>query len=159
MKCPNCQKSLWFLRTFCPFCNTSISSAPRPKSVTVVCWVFIALSCIGLLRVGAGALVPEFRQYYSQLKAAHPIQYASLFAFPILIGVSSAFALLGHNWARWLLLGCLGCLVVGSAWPWNLRAEMVDLLWFVVAGFYLFRPRTKAFFTGPGPIAGTSGPD
>jgi hypothetical protein len=31
MKCPNCGQSLWFSRTFCPFCKIAIPAFPAPK--------------------------------------------------------------------------------------------------------------------------------
>jgi hypothetical protein len=94
-------------------------------------------------------LIPEFRHYYMQLRAAHPADYAILYFGPALVILCSAFALRGHNWGRWFLTTWVAFMLVASAWNRNLKAALVDLVWLVAAAYYLFRPLAKAFFTSP----------
>jgi hypothetical protein len=108
------------------------------------------MGCIGLNRVVAGPLLfSEVAKYYSQKRSEHPVEYVLLFVGPVLQILSGAFVLLGHNWARWLLGVWIGFLVVASAGNSNFKVAIVDLVWLVTAVYYLFRPRAKAFFTGP----------
>jgi hypothetical protein len=97
MNCPNCAKNLWFLRTFCPFCKTSIDAPARPKSVTVVCGAMIAISCVALLAsLSRTSLIPSWSR--------HPVWRSLFYVGLAVIFLSGASALFGHNWARWLLL-------------------------------------------------------
>ena len=94
-------------------------------------------------------LIPEFRRYYMQLRSGHPFEYALLFTGPALLIVCSAFALLGHNWARWLILAWVGFLAVANAWNSNFMGAVQRLVLFAIVAYYLFRPLAKAFFKGP----------
>jgi hypothetical protein len=145
MKCPNCGKSLWFVRTFCPFCKASINAPSRPQSVKVVCWVFITLNCLALFYVLiSGKTEPRLPD-----RSLHPVLYAFCFAGPACNILSGACALFGHNWARWLLVTCLVGNAVGGvilhAGPTFLFGRLLLL---GIAGYYLFRPQAKAFFVG-----------
>src|ERR1044071_7051448 len=97
MPCPNCGKSLWFVRMICPFCNKPLDPPPRPKSVTVICIIILALCGIGLLAsFGNEAMVPG--------RLRHPIRFALFYGGIAIAFISATFALFGHNWARWLLV-------------------------------------------------------
>jgi hypothetical protein len=109
------------------------------------------MGLIQLNRVVVGPLLfAEFGKYYSHVRSERPVEHALLYIGPVLQILSSAFVLFGHNWARWLLVSWVGFLTVGSgAWTGNVKVAVVDLLWFVIAAYYLFRPGAKAFFRSP----------
>jgi len=158
MRCPNCGRSLWFVRTFCPFCKTKIIAPARPKSVTVVGWMFIVLGC-GLLFYIMALLPPNEQEYLAQLRSRHPVQAIFFYASPVLSLLGAAFVLLGQNWARWLLVGYLGLNVAVSVsfgpalHSPNGSVRFLTIsrgLVFVIVGYFLFRPQTKSFFLGVG---------
>ena len=155
MKCPHCGKSLWFLRSFCPFCKTNITAPPRPKSVTVVGRVFLILSCGALLMLAFSP--PEEREFLARLRSNHPLQWVGRFIVPAVSLLSAGCVLLGHNWARWVLTANLGFnFLFSAAFLANLQnlvhspltIIMGKLLAFLVVGYYLFRPQARAFFSG-----------
>jgi hypothetical protein len=159
MKCPNCNKSLWFVRSFCPFCKTNITAPPRPTSVTVLGWILVGSSILMLFTL----LVLGERVYLDKLGPLSPLQQVWFCTGPLLCIVFGGCTLLGHNWARWLLVLWLGVnalvtVILGMAGgnP-DLRLLFGRLLLFVAATYYLFRPQARQFFRGEGGIA--VGPD
>ncbi len=148
MKCPNCAKSLWFARTFCPFCRTSFHAAPLPPPLKIVCWVLIGFSALGLVSLLLPS--PDVQHMLDYTRARGKLAYLQLWLTPFGLIVSALFILRGINWARWLLLAWL---------TWNLFAQLrvtsgshglMPLLFkaLVLAGsaFYLFRADANAFF-------------
>ena len=136
----------------------SSKRAERPKSVTVVSWIFIGMGLIELNRVIVGPLLfAQFGEYYSRLRSERPIEYALLYIGPLIEIMSGAFVLFGHNWARWLLGMLIGFVAVANAWNANFKRAVVDLVWLVIAGYYLFRPGANAFFKGPFEAAAPQG--
>ena len=126
-----------------------ICAPSRPKSVSVIAWLFIGMGLIALNRVVVGPLLaPEFGQYYTRLRSEHPIEYALLYIGPVIQIVSGAFVLFGHNWARWLLGMLIAFSAVASGWNENFKRAVIDVGWFVIGAYYLFRPGAKSFFAG-----------
>jgi hypothetical protein len=71
-----------------------------------------------------------------------------MFLRPVFLAILALFTLLGHNWARWLLVGFLAWRVAFS--NWHLRPAQIAL-GFVLAftfAYYLFRPSANPFFRG-----------
>src|SRR5438067_116289 len=106
----------------------------RPRSVTVVSWIFIVFGAIALLtsllpKFGAEASIAEFR-------SQHPFRYSLLYVGPILAVVCGAFMLRGFNWARWLLVVWFGYNVIGNVLHAPSRLLLPGLL-FGVAVFFL----------------------
>ena len=100
MNCPNCAKSLWFIRTFCPFCKTRIAAPPRPRSVTNISWVALVFGGVVLLVLLTKASGAE--RYMADFRSHHPFLYAHMWAGPIVSMVCGIGMLRGFNWARWL---------------------------------------------------------
>ncbi|MEI2723257.1 MAG: hypothetical protein V9H26_06835 [Verrucomicrobiota bacterium] len=109
MKCPNCKKSLWFVRSFCPFCSTNINVLPRPKSVTVLCWCLIGS---GISLVFLSFVDTELQSYLERLGSVHPAQRVFFFVGPC----RALF------WADSPFLATTGPLVPGSV-AWRKRAD------------------------------------
>jgi hypothetical protein len=110
----------------------------RPRSITIISWVFILLGSATAL---AGLPLSFDRA------ASKPLEDAAIFLLrvvPIVCGISM---LQGRNWARWLLLPWLAFHVVLGALH-SVPALIVHILLFVVPLNFLFlAPSSKFFLT------------
>jgi len=109
----------------------------RPRSISVISWLFVAAGAIGLA------------YHATEFKVDRPFQYDVVWVclvrlLAILCGV---FMLRGSNWARWLLLVWIAYHVILSAFHSLSELAMHTLLLGVVA-YFLFRPRASAYFRG-----------
>jgi hypothetical protein len=139
------------VRSFCPFCKTNIHAPPRPKSVTVLCWFFMVIGCFILLLLLAN---PQFRAQFLKPGSNTRMQYISPLVLPVLYLVLGGCTLVGHNWARWVLVVLLGVNAVRTAASCpDLKTVFVTVLLFVVAAYYLFRPLARPYFRGEASIA------
>jgi hypothetical protein len=107
----------------------------RPRSVTVISWLFVAAGAIGLA------------YHATEFKAQRPFQYEVVWVclvrlLAILCGV---FMLRGRNWARWLLLVWIAYHVILSAFH-SLSELVVHSLLFAVVAYFLLRPQASAYF-------------
>ena len=114
----------------------------RPRSITVISWIFIAFGSIALL----SGLLPNINTTAAQRLAeikGHWFVHVSRMVM-VLCGV---FMLYGFNWARWLLVAWLVFHVIIGALhsPFQL---IVHSLLFAVVVFFLFRPPASAYFRG-----------
>jgi hypothetical protein len=75
---------------------------------------------------------------------ASVLTYLSL----LVLEIAAGFALLGHNWARWLLLGFFGWRTAVFIRYGTAEQVAVGLLWLTIAGYFLFRPNARQFFRG-----------
>jgi hypothetical protein len=144
MLCPNCGKSLWFVRSFCPFCKTGILAPRRPKSITIISWLAIVAG-------GGSALVllsPAAREVMAATSTlAHLLTFASIG----LQTLSGLVMLRGFNWGRWAFIVTNGYNQLSrlAAGHWNPSpVVIVGLLLVATACYYLFRPAANAFFSG-----------
>src|SRR6266571_6427856 len=109
----------------------------RPRSITVISWLFVAAGAIGLA------------YHATEFKVDRPFQYDVVWVclvrlLAILCGV---FMLRGSNWARWLLLVWIAYHVILSAFH-SLSELVMHILLFAVVAYFLFRPRASAYFRG-----------
>jgi uncharacterized membrane protein len=106
----------------------------RPRLITVISWIFIAVGIIALL--------------YHLL---HPFEAGLVWVcfVRVLAVVGGVFMLHGFNWARWLLVVWIGFHVIVGALhsPWSL---VVHGFLFAVIVYFLFRPQASAYFRGVG---------
>ena len=112
----------------------------RPRSITVISWIFLAAGFIGLA------------YHATEFNAQSPFEYDVVWVcfvrlLAILCGV---FMLRGSNWARWLLVVWLGYHVIlsGLHTPFEL---LVHSLLFAGVLYFLFRPQASAYFRGTPP--------
>lgn len=116
----------------------------RPRSVTVISWIFIAFGSIALLT----SLLPKLpgaEERIAEYRSQHPVLYALIFVGPILAVVCGVFMLRGCNWARWLLVVWFEYNVIGNVLHSPLRLLLPGLL-FAVAVYFLFRPQATVYF-------------
>jgi hypothetical protein len=115
----------------------------RPRSITVVSWLFIAFGSIVLL---AGLLpLPE---RFAELKQ-HPLEFGLVQVVRILGVLAGAYMLCGFNWARWLLAAWLAFHVILSAFHSLVQLTVHGLLAAMI-GYFLFRAPAEAYFRGAG---------
>jgi hypothetical protein len=109
----------------------------RPRSVTVVGWLCIAM---GVVAVG---------YHTTELTAPNPMQNDVLWVLFVraLLIVGGVFLLRGHNWARWLLLAWLAFHVYISALH-SLEAVVIHSFLLLAVGYFLLRAPASAFFCG-----------
>src|SRR5512143_1782350 len=109
----------------------------RPRSVTVIGWLFIAAGIIGLV------------YHATALKTSGPLDYEALWVLllRLLAVIGGAFLLRGADWARWLVLAWIAYHVVLSAFhSWSDTAVHAVLL--AGVAFLLLRPEAWAYFRG-----------
>src|SRR5439155_19405488 len=106
----------------------------RPRSITVISWIFVAAGVIGLA------------YHATEFKPDRPFQYDVVWVclvrlIAILCGV---FMLRGSNWARWLLVVWIAYHVVLSAFH-SLSELMLHSLMSSVFAYFLLRPMASAY--------------
>jgi len=114
----------------------------RPRSITVISWIFIAFGSIALLASSLSLINTSTAQLIAQFKAHWIIHI-----FRILAIVCGVGMLYGYNWARWLLVVWLGYHVILSVLHSPLQL-LAHTLFLAVALYFLFRPRASAYFRG-----------
>lgn len=104
----------------------------RPRSITVISWIFIAVGVIALLY----HLLP-------------PVEGGLVWVcvVRILAVLCGVFMLHGFNWARWLLLVWIAYHVILSVFHSPFELAVHGLLFAVIA-YFLFRPKASVYFRG-----------
>jgi hypothetical protein len=112
----------------------------RPRSITVISWLFIAVGVIALLY----HLLPHHMPAGNEQRTIEPdiVWVCLVRALAILCGV---FMLCGFDWARWLLVVWIAYHVILSAFH-SLTEVAVHSLLFAVIVYFLFRPQASAYF-------------
>ena len=107
----------------------------RPLSVTILACIYIAVGSIG------------FAYHLHPILARHAFYRDDLLIelTEVAAIVSGVFILRGGNWARWLALVWIAFHVVISFFD-SLQKVAVHALFFVVIGYFLFRPEARAYF-------------
>ena len=106
---------------------------PRPRSITIISWLFIVFGSIALL-YGLLPLRDIPSHWYVHLSR-------------ILQIVAGVFMLYGRNWARWLLVAWIAFhLVVGALHGAVTLAMHVAI--FSVILFFIFRRGANVYFAG-----------
>ncbi len=113
---------------------------PRPRSITIIGWVFIVFGSISLI----AALLPlggiTFAQWIPELKAHWMVYLARMIAV-----VAGVFMLYGRNWARWLLVVWMVFHVVVSALH-SVMQLLLHVVIFAVILYFVFRRQASAYF-------------
>ena len=120
----------------------------RPISVTVVCWILIAMSIISLLASTMTLNNPVTRELMAQSALPVNMQYVLMYVGVLVTLVSSVAMLKGRRWARWFYVGwsTLGFLIGIVTSP--VKAAMIPgLIIFLIIVYFLFRPPATAYFT------------
>jgi len=108
----------------------------RPRSITIVSWLFIIFGSIALL---SGVL--PFRDLVSHW-------YIHLSR--ILMIVAGVFMLKGHNWARWLLVLWIAFHIIISALH-SVLFLLMHVVIFSVILYFVFRRQSSFYFLAAKP--------
>lgn len=158
MKCPSCGKSLWFLRTFCPFCKVTIAAPARPRSVAVVSWFYIVVGTWFLLALTVLS-TPDSRRVLAEVWLEHPFATLWLCGVPLVGIFCGFFVLRGINWARWVLSLWFGYNSVnGLVHDPLLLKNLVSAVFVGTIVYLLFRPAATRFFRVPASVASQGSP-
>ena len=103
----------------------------RPLPITIIGCLFIVAGLVGLV------------YHLSETPLDHRIVLISIVRIIAIVG--GVFVLLGHNWARWLMLAWLGFHVVVSAFH-SVSEFMPHVVLLMVVGYILLGPPTSKFF-------------
>lgn len=103
----------------------------RPLPVTILGCLFIVVGLVGLV----------YHLFEEPLKP----QIALLSLVRLMAVVGGIFLLMGHNWARWLVLGWLAFHVVVSAFH-SLSECIAHVVLLIVIGYFLLRPPASKYF-------------
>lgn len=112
----------------------------RPRSITIISWIFLALGSISLVAGILPKVDITFAQRIAELKGHWYVHLSRI--SEILAGL---FMLYGYNWARWLLVVWLGFHVVVGALH-SLPHLIVHILLFVVVSYFLFQKQASTYF-------------
>jgi hypothetical protein len=116
----------------------------RPRSVTIISWIFIAVGAIALTYHLLPRHIGELKD---QRSLEHGLVWVLLIRFLAIVG--GVFMLIGHNWARWLLVAWMIFHFVLSFFHDSVQVVVHGLLFGVIL-FFLFRPQASAYFRSPG---------
>ena len=125
----------------------------RPRSITVIGWLFIA---VGVASLVAGFWPSGDATPAKQLAASNAresLEFAEAFVTHLLALVGGVFMLRGCNWARWLLVVWMAFHIVLSALH-SFHEVAVHCVLFSIIGYFLFRPSATAYFCGLNPPSG-----
>jgi hypothetical protein len=108
----------------------------RPLPVTLVAWLFVAAGTLGIA------------YHAHKIDLRHPFANDELLAciVRLLAIVGGAFALRGHNWARWLMLLWILYHVALSAFHPGPAEVIMHALIAAIVAYALFRPPANAYF-------------
>lgn len=119
----------------------------RPTSITVVCWILIALGGISIISSAFSFNNPVTRELMSKSPIPVNIQYFMMFAGLVITLVCGIAMLKGRNWARLLYVGwSVVAFIIGLATS-PVKAMLIPgLIIFIIFAFLLFRPKANAYF-------------
>jgi hypothetical protein len=104
----------------------------RPRSITIISWLFIIFGSIALL----SGVLP-----FHDLMSHWYVHFAR-----ILMIVAGVFMLKGKNWARWLLVLWITFHIVISALH-SMLFLLMHVVIFSVILYFVFRRRSSAYFS------------
>lgn len=109
----------------------------RPRPVTVVGWLFIA--------VGVFSLAVHAREM--RMQASFHQEDVWFIIIPLLAMGAGIFTLRGHNWARWLAVLWMGAHVAISFYD-SWQKVVTHAILFVLIAYALFDSEARNYFHG-----------
>ena len=119
----------------------------RPTSITVIAWILIILSALGLLGSVMAMRSPDAMEMLAQSKLGAGPQQALGLISSIITAICGFGMLQGKNWARllYVVTGAIGAALSLYAMPLG-GAQYFSLAIFAVIVFFLYRPAANAWF-------------
>ena len=121
----------------------------RPTSITVIAWILIVLSALGLLVSVAMMNNPDVMDALAKSKLGAGTQQMLGIVSSVISIVCGYGMLQGKNWSRllYVITGVIGAAINFYAMPMG-GAQFLGLAIFVVIIFFLYRPAANAWFGG-----------
>jgi hypothetical protein len=121
----------------------------RPRSITVISWIFIAFGSIALLSGLLPYVDATAAHRIAEVKSQHPFEFWMAPIVRLVAVLCGVFMLCGFNWARWILVVWLGWhIILSLLHSWF--ELLVHSLLFAVVLYFLFRSQASAYFRGTG---------
>ena len=117
----------------------------RPRSITIVAWIFILTGALGIAHDLWPLLTPGAATQLAKLRADGLIDLAPAWVTRALAIIGGIYTLRGMNWARWLLAAWMLLHVIISALHSAVEVAMHCLI-FAVLAYLLFRRSAAGFF-------------
>ena len=115
----------------------------RPRAITLIGWLFIAVGAIGILKDVVPLATTDHASQLAALRAQGIAELGPAWTSRLLAALGGVGLLRGHPWARWLLAGWMGFHLVLSALHDRDRL-LVHVAFFAPILYLLFRPRPGA---------------
>jgi hypothetical protein len=112
----------------------------RPRSITVISWIFIAFGSIALFTGLLPSVNTTAAQRIAELKGHWFVHVSRM-----LMVLGGVFMLYGFNWARWLIVVWIAFHIIISALHSPLQLLLHTLI-FAVILYFLFRPEASKYF-------------
>jgi hypothetical protein len=119
----------------------------RPRTITVVAWVFIAVGAAGLFKDLWPLVTSNAAEQMAKLRADGWRDLVPAWSLRTLAIVGGVALLHGRNWARWLLAAWMLAHVAISLAN-SMTEVLMHLAIFTPLTVLLFRPAANAFFDG-----------
>ena len=122
----------------------------RPTSVTVIAWLLIVLGGLSILTTTAVINNPTALELMGKSPLPIGVQFAMTYAGLVVMIVSGVAMLKGRNWGRLLYVIWTAVSIVIGIFTTPIKAAMIPgVVVFIIACFFLFRPRANEYFAAP----------
>jgi hypothetical protein len=116
----------------------------RPRALTIVAWLFIAIGSAGLLKDWVPLLAPRGSQHLGELLVEGPAGLALIWGVRLLAVIGGACLLRGFGGARWLLAAWM-LFHIGISLLHSVLQFLLHTAVFAVVAYVLFRPSSSAY--------------
>lgn len=122
----------------------------RPTSVTVIAWILIVLGGISILTTTAAINNPAALEVMGKSPLPVGAQFAMTYFGLVIMVVSGIAMLKARNWGRLLYVIWTAASFGIGVFTTPVKAAMIPgLVVFVIACFFLFRPKANQYFATP----------
>jgi hypothetical protein len=128
-----------------PETATAARALPRPRGLTIVGWLFIAVGSIGLLVDWLPLLTTRAPQHLSELMVEGIAGLALIWSVRLLAVIGGAGLLRGAGWARPLLAAWM-LFHIGVSLLHSAAQFVVHLIVFAAISCVLVRPSSSDYF-------------
>lgn len=126
---------------------------PRPRSITVIAWIFVAAGVVGLLNDLWPLLTSGAAAQLAKLKSDGFADLGPAWTTRLLAIVGGIWLLRGRDWARWLLVLWMVFHIVLSLFE-SWEKLLVHCVIFLPILYFLFRNTAQVYFrTAKGSVA------
>ncbi|HET9293115.1 MAG TPA: hypothetical protein VFO06_02410 [Gemmatimonadales bacterium] len=110
----------------------------RPRSITLIGWIFIAVGAVGILKDVVPLVTTDGARQLAVLRAQGISELGPAWTSRLLAALGGVGLLRGHPWARWLLAAWMGFHIVLSALH-DTETLLVHVALFAPILYLLFR--------------------